>query len=66
MYAVSQKYREAMARPVQRHRIKGTVNGKKIAFTHLFFMTKASYAKLGLKSPYVDIGAHRFFTKWVK
>ena len=42
------------------------VNGKKIAFTHLFFMTKASYAKLGLKSPYVDIGAHRFFTKWVK
>ena len=31
MYAVSRKYAEAMKRPVQRHRIKGTVNGT--AFT---------------------------------
>ena len=31
MYSVSQKYVEAMKRPVQRHRIKGTVNG--VAFT---------------------------------
>ena len=31
MYDVSQKYVEAMKRPVQRHRIKGTVAG--IAFT---------------------------------
>ena len=27
MYAVSQAYREAMKKPVQRHSIKGTVNG---------------------------------------
>ena len=26
MYAVSQAYREAMKKPVQRHSIKGTVN----------------------------------------
>ena len=31
MYAVSHKFAEAMKRPVQRHRIKGTVNGT--AFT---------------------------------
>ena len=31
MYPVSQKYLEARKRPVQRHRIKGTVNG--VAFT---------------------------------
>ena len=35
MYAVSQKYREAMARPVQRHRIKGTVNDTPFTEAHI-------------------------------
>ena len=35
MYAVSQKYKEAMSRPVQRHRIKGTVNDTPFTEAHI-------------------------------
>ena len=35
MYAVSHKFREAMMRPVQRHRIRGTVNGAAFTEAHI-------------------------------
>ena len=42
------------------------INGKKTKFPHLFFMTPASYSRLGLRSAKVQIGGHVFFTNWVR
>lgn len=44
--------------------IKLKVNGKKIAFPYLFYMTQGSYYGFGLSASYVKIGDHVFFKSW--
>ncbi len=41
-----------------------TISGKKTSFPYLFFMTPASYKKLGLTATYKKIGGHVFFKTW--
>ncbi len=41
-----------------------TINGKEVSFPYLFFMTKAAYKRLGLKTSVRTLGDHVFFTNW--
>ncbi|MCD8105205.1 MAG: cell wall hydrolase [Lachnospiraceae bacterium] len=41
-----------------------TVDGEKVKFTYLFFMTPAAYTRLGLTATYLTIGDHVFFKTW--
>ncbi|MCC8044219.1 MAG: cell wall hydrolase [Clostridiales bacterium] len=41
-----------------------TVDGEKVKFTYLFFMTPAAYKRLGLTAEYLTIGGHVFFKTW--
>lgn len=44
--------------------VKLKVNGKKIKFPYLFYMTAGSYYGFGLSAAYTQIGAHVFFKSW--
>lgn len=41
-----------------------TIDKKKTEFSHLFFMTKAAYNRLGRTAKYIQIGDHVFFKTW--
>lgn len=63
MYDVSQKYVEAMKRPVQRHRIKGTVGG--IAFTENHILS-GSFTITGQCSDTTNVQIGQVYTNELK
>ncbi len=64
---ISSSCKEAAAEAMKRYK-KGTetsiVEEEEIEFPYLFFCTEDSYNALGLTASYLEIGDHRFFTKW--
>ena len=63
MYAVSQKFKEAMRRPVQRHRVKGTVNG--VAFTEANILS-GSFSITGQCSDASNVQIGQVYTSELK
>ena len=63
MYPVSQKYVEAMKRPVQRHRIKGTVGG--VAFTEAHILS-GSFTITGQCSDTSNVQIGQVYTNELK
>ena len=63
MYSVSAKYLEAMKRPVQRHRIKGTVNG--IPFTEEHILS-GSFTITGQCSDATNVQIGQVYTSELK
>lgn len=63
MYAVSHKFREAMMRPVQRHRIRGTVNG--VAFTESHILA-GSFSITGQCSDASNVQIGQVYTSELK
>ncbi len=44
--------------------VKINVNGKKVSFPHLYFLSPGGYRSEGLSSAYLQIGNHVFFSSW--
>jgi len=63
MYAVSQRFKDAMSRPVQRHRIKGTVNG--VAFTEAHILS-GSFSITGQCSDASNVQIGQVYTSELK